>query len=86
MSDLSPREVADQFGISRSAVYRLIESGQLVAYKARGRIRVEPSEARAFKERNQVAPARAPASPMFAPSERANGTFLAELRTMGRTR
>ena len=59
MSDLSPREVADQFGISRSAVYRLIDAGELVAYKARGRLRIERDEARAFKQRNQVIPGRA---------------------------
>ena len=53
MSNLSPREVAAAIGLSRSAVYRLIEDGELAAYKVRGRLRVEPGEVRAFKERNQ---------------------------------
>jgi excisionase family DNA binding protein len=59
VSDRSPKDVADQFGISRSAVYRLIEAGELVGYTTRGRLRIEPAEGRAFKERNPVIPARA---------------------------
>ena len=41
MSDLSPLEVARELGLSRSAVFRLIEDGELVAYKLRGRLRVQ---------------------------------------------
>lgn len=49
MSDLSPREVAAALGLSRSAVYRLIEDGELPAYKVRGRLRIEPQEVHALK-------------------------------------
>jgi excisionase family DNA binding protein len=88
MSDLSPRDVARQLGISRSAVYRLIGEGELPAYKARGRLRVEPREVQAFKERNRVRPTRRNGSPMFSPmfspaqgAGAVNGeSFLAELR------
>ena len=56
MTDLSPLEVARELGLSRSAVYRLIEDGQLVAYKVRGRLRVERGELCALRERCRVAP------------------------------
>jgi excisionase family DNA binding protein len=40
--DLSPQEVADLTGLSRSLIYREIERGNLVAYKRGSRIRIEP--------------------------------------------
>lgn len=68
MSDLSPREVAAELGLSRSAVYRLIEDGEIAAYKARGRLRVERAELQAFKQRNRVKPRARPDRPMFEPT------------------
>jgi excisionase family DNA binding protein len=56
VSYLSPLEAASEFGLSRSAVYRLIEQGELVAYKVRGWLRVEPGELRALRKRCWVAP------------------------------
>ncbi len=86
MSDLSPREVAAAIGLSRSAVYRLIEDGELAAYKVRGRLRVEPGEVRAFKERNRVRPrARrhvALYEPGPLPGRQGSGRFAAELEAM----
>jgi excisionase family DNA binding protein len=67
VSDLSPLEVASELGLSRSAVYRLIEQGELVAYKVRGRLRVEPAEVRALRERCRVAPRRRDAWAVFEP-------------------
>ena len=63
MSDLSPAEVSAEMGLSRSAVYRAIEEGDLVAYRVRGRLRVEPAELAAFKRRERVKPRRPPAAP-----------------------
>lgn len=57
-SDLSPAEVSAEMGLSRSAVYRAIEDGDLVAYRVRGRLRVEPAELAAFKKRKRVKPRR----------------------------
>jgi excisionase family DNA binding protein len=90
MSDLSPKEVAAAMGLSRSAVYRLIEDGELRAYKVRGRLRVEPAEVRALRERNRVSPRRRPHPPIYQPlpfaSPAPDGRFTSELRaTKGTT-
>jgi excisionase family DNA binding protein len=86
MSDLSPKQVAAALGLSRSAVYRLIEDGELRAYRVRGRLRVEPAEVRALRERNRVNPRRRPGRPMYEPlplsAAAADGRFAAELKTM----
>ena len=85
MSDLSPREVAAALGLSRSAVYRLIEDGELPAYKVRGRLRIEPQEVHALKQRNRVQP-RSRQAPIYEPARfpRASegGRFAAELKAM----
>jgi excisionase family DNA binding protein len=65
MSDLSPKEVAAALAPSRSGVYRLIEDGELRGHKVRSRLRVEPAEARALKERNRVNPRRRPRPPIY---------------------
>ena len=85
MSDLSPLEVARELGLSRSAVYRLIEDGELVAYKVRGRLRVEHSDLEALRERCRVAPrgrssGTAFERPLPAPLER-NDRFASDLRS-----
>jgi excisionase family DNA binding protein len=56
MSDLSPKEVVAALGLSRSGVYRLIEDGELRGRTVRSRLRVEPAEVRALKERHRVNP------------------------------
>ena len=84
MSDLSPLEVACELGLSRSAVYRLIEDGQLVAYKVRGRLRVERGELSALRERCRVAPRGRP-EVAFEPTLPArvdpDGRFARDLRS-----
>jgi excisionase family DNA binding protein len=86
VSDLSPKEVAVLLGLSRSAVYRLIEDGELPAYKVRGRLRVEPGEVRAFKQRNRVRPRNRHQVPMYEPASFPDrpdgGRFAAGLRAM----
>jgi excisionase family DNA binding protein len=86
VSDLSPREVAVALGLSRSAVYRLIEDGELAAYRVRGRLRVEPAEVAAFKERNRVKPRTRRTVPMYEPigfrASGQGGRFAAELKQM----
>jgi excisionase family DNA binding protein len=86
VSDLSPREVAVALGVSRSAVYRLIEDGELPAYRVRGRLRVEPAEVRAFKQRNRVKPRNREGVPMYEPAGFPTlgdgGRFAAELKAM----
>jgi len=85
MSDLSPREVAQELGLSRSAVYRLIEDGQLAAYKVRGRLRVERGELCALRNRSRVAARSRTLGPAFEPPLRAQveggGGFVSDLRS-----
>ncbi len=82
MSDLSPREVAQELGLSRSAVYRLIEDGELAAYKVRGRLRVERGELCALRRRARVAPrSRVAFEPQLPARVEAGGRFLSDLRS-----
>jgi excisionase family DNA binding protein len=80
---LSPAEVAELAGLSRTAVYRAIERGELRASRLCGRLRVERSEFEAWKERARVRP-RQPHSPMLLPPNATaparEGSFLSELR------
>lgn len=39
---LSPQQVADAYGLSRQAIYRAIDRGELSASKLCGRIRIAP--------------------------------------------
>lgn len=68
-SMLSPAEVAERVGLSRAAVYRAIDRGDLRAHAlVRGRLRVEPAELEAWKERTAVAARERPkGSPMPEP-------------------
>lgn len=85
MSDLSPREVAQELGLSRSAVYRLIGAGELAAYKVRGRLRVERGELCALRQRSRVAPRSRTLGAAFEPPLPArlegDGRFVSDLRS-----
>jgi excisionase family DNA binding protein len=80
---LSPAEVARLAGLSRSAVYRAIERGEVVASRLCGRLRVDRGEFEIWKARQRVRP-RQPASPMLRPlgpvPPEGSGTFLNQLR------
>ena len=82
-SMLSPAEVARCAGLSRAAVYRAIERGELKASRLCGRLRVEPTEFEDWKRRGLVRPT-APATPMVggraSKSRVADRGFLSELR------
>ena len=88
MADLSPAEVAAQTGLSRSLIYRLIETGELPAYKVANRLRIAPEDLAAFKERNTIKPR--PKTPAYEPvprKSRADDDFrdrLREIRRYGR--
>ena len=85
VSDLSPAQVAEQMGLSRSVVYRMIDAGEIAAYKIPGgRLRVEPSELQAFRERNRVKPRSAPAYEPKLRQSRAAARFATELRAVRR--
>ena len=54
---LSPEEVARQCGLSRRAVYRAIERGELRASRLCSRIRIRAADVEAWVEENQIEPA-----------------------------
>ena len=80
---LSPAEVARCAGLSRAAVYRAIERGELKASRLCGRLRVEPGDFEEWKRRGLVRPL-APSTPMIGGhaygSRRDDRGFLSELR------
>lgn len=66
---LAPEDVAHQCGLSRKAVYRAIERGELRAFRLCSRLRIRPEDVSAWLESNvvsrrppQVATLRLPAS------------------------
>ena len=56
VSWLSTREAAGQLGITTRTLYRLIDSGQLPAYKFGRVIRLKESEVEAFIEAARIMP------------------------------
>ncbi len=53
---LSTREAAGELGITTRTLYRLIDSGQVPAYKFGRVIRLKADEVDAFIERSRIAP------------------------------
>ncbi len=51
---LSPEEVARRCGLSRKAVYRAIERGELKAFRLCSRLRIDPDAVDAWLEANIV--------------------------------
>jgi excisionase family DNA binding protein len=83
--DLSPREAAEQTGLSRTLIYREIERGYLRAYKVGGRLRISADDLVDWKRLHAVVPSSsvAPYEPAVAgSSSRTTAGFLADLRTM----
>jgi excisionase family DNA binding protein len=54
VKDLSPAEAAEAMGVSRSLIYRLVERGDLRAYRLSNRLRIPGSSIEEFRERNRV--------------------------------
>jgi excisionase family DNA binding protein len=52
---LSPEDVATHCGLSRKAVYRAIDRGELKAARLCSRLRIRPSDVEAWVEANSVA-------------------------------
>jgi excisionase family DNA binding protein len=53
----APEEVARQCGLSRRAVYRAIERGELRASRPCSRIRIRAADVKAWVEEDQIEPA-----------------------------
>ena len=51
---LAPDDVAHQCGLSRKAVYRAIERGELRAFRLCSRLRIRPEDVTAWLESNVV--------------------------------
>lgn len=54
---LSPEDVASACGLSRKAVYRAIERGELPATRLCSRLRIRPQDIESWIHANQVVPA-----------------------------
>jgi len=81
---LSPAQVAGLTNLSRAAVYRAIERGELQASRLCGRLRVDSAELEAWKARSAVQRQRSTQGTVR--SGRANAgpsTFLNELQQVG---
>ncbi len=53
---LSPEQVATACGLSRRAVYRAIDRGELTAFRLCSRLRIRPEDVEAWVQGNQIAP------------------------------
>jgi excisionase family DNA binding protein len=82
---LSPDECARRAMLSRKAIYRAIESGDLLAFRVRARLRVPEQEFRRWMTADQVshAPSRPPQS-VSARRPAPAGSFRSVLRTAER--
>ena len=83
--DLSPGQVAQQTGFSRSLIYREIERNHLRAYKVSGRLRITPEALAEWKRRHTVVPR--PHIPSYEPAPRTRegrggDSFASELRAI----
>ena len=61
---LSPEDVARQCGLSRRAVYRAIERGELRASRLCSRIRIRSADVDAWVDENQIEPPSEQARPV----------------------
>jgi excisionase family DNA binding protein len=50
----SPAEVAELLGLSRKAIYRAIERGELVASRVTNRLRVRPADIEAWLDAGRI--------------------------------
>ena len=85
---LAPAQVARLTNLSRAAVYRAIDRGELRASRLCGRLRVDPEDLEAWKARNVVSPSRRPPSPLRLPTNQgpAPYSFQQELDRRGQRR
>jgi excisionase family DNA binding protein len=69
----TPEQIAQRTGLSRKAIYRAIERGELPAYRLCGRLRIHPDDEHTWIENHRVAaaqPLELPAArPRPAPSQ-----------------
>jgi excisionase family DNA binding protein len=64
---LSPEEVARQCGLSRRAVYRAVERGELRASRLCSRIRIRASDVEEWVDESRIEPPSAPARSLRRP-------------------
>ncbi len=59
----TPEQIAQRTGLSRKAIYRAIERGELTAYRLCGRLRIHPDDEHAWINGSRVQPAESTAPP-----------------------
>lgn len=87
-SDLSPKQLAVETGLSAAFIYREIARGHLIAYRAGNRLRIERRAVADWKEQRKVDPRRR--DPMYEPATspkpgQPEGRFTSDLKTIRRT-
>ncbi len=83
---LTPAQVGRLTNLSRAAVYRAIERGELRASRLCGRLRVDPEELEAWKHRNLVTTSKGSApAPLLTgrTTGPSSSSFLDDLERMG---
>jgi excisionase family DNA binding protein len=53
----TPEQIARRTGLSRKAIYRAIERGELAAYRLCGRLRIATTDEQTWIDQNRVSPA-----------------------------
>lgn len=56
---MTPKQVAEELGVKRRLVYKLIASGELSAYRVRKLWRIEPQAVAAYRAANSNQPVAA---------------------------
>jgi excisionase family DNA binding protein len=52
----TPEQIAQRTGLSRKAIYRAVERGELTAYRLCGRLRIHPDDEQAWIENHRAQP------------------------------
>ena len=82
--DLTVRQVAELTSLSRDAIYRAIDRGELDALRLCDRIRIETDAYRRWRAARRIKPRRN-GSPMLDPAPRTRGFFQSRLNQAERS-
>jgi excisionase family DNA binding protein len=78
---LSPQQVADAYGLSRRAIYRAINQGELAASKLCGRLRISPGALAEWIAASRVEPRLPPSNRLIRQDTNRSKRRLESLRS-----